>query len=110
MFALGIGPGSIGGWHIAIILIIVLIIFGPKQLPKLAKMFRETMSEVRTGLDEANSSASDSPAAPAAPPAPAPAPAPAAAPVAEAPAPAPVAEAPAAPAEPAPAPAEEPKG
>jgi len=92
MLALGIGPGSIGGWHIAIILVIVLIIFGPKQLPKLAKMFRETMSEVRTGLDEANSAANDAPEQAPAPPAPAPA---APAPVAPA-----AAETPAAPAEP----------
>jgi sec-independent protein translocase protein TatA len=77
MYALGIGPGSIGGWQIAIILLIVLIIFGPKQLPKLAKMFRETASEVRAGIDEVNdgkegkqeaapAAATEAPAAPAA--------------------------------------------
>jgi len=110
MFALGIGPASISGWHVVIILVIVLIVFGPKQLPKLAKMFRETVSEVRTGLDEVNKTAEGSPEQAAPPPAPAPAaaaPAPVVpAPVAEAPAtPAPVAEAPVATPAPAPAPA-----
>ncbi|MCL2882101.1 MAG: zinc ribbon domain-containing protein [Coriobacteriia bacterium] len=48
----GLGPGET---VIIIILIIVLfVIFGPKQLPKLGKMFGKTMKSVRTGLDEMN--------------------------------------------------------
>jgi len=48
----GLGPGET---VIIIILIVVLfVIFGPKQLPKLGKMFGKTMKSVRTGLDEMN--------------------------------------------------------
>lgn len=35
-----------------IILIIVLIIFGPKQLPQLGKTLGETMKSIRDGIDE----------------------------------------------------------
>ncbi|MDR1775809.1 MAG: twin-arginine translocase TatA/TatE family subunit [Actinomycetes bacterium] len=42
------------GWpELIIILVVVLIIFGPKQLPKLGKMFGKTVKEVRTGMEEA---------------------------------------------------------
>lgn len=44
---------GIGGPELIIILIVVLIIFGPKQLPKLGKMFGKTVKEVRTGMEEA---------------------------------------------------------
>jgi sec-independent protein translocase protein TatA len=37
--------------EIIIVLVIVLIIFGPSQLPKLAKMFGKTMKSVRDGMD-----------------------------------------------------------
>lgn len=42
---------GIGGPELIIILVVVLILFGPKQLPKLGKMFGKTMKEVRTGMD-----------------------------------------------------------
>jgi len=70
MYALGI---NIGPWHVAIVLIIVIILFGPKQLPKLAKMFRETAKEVREGLDEAEQTTASVQQQTAPPPAPAPA-------------------------------------
>lgn len=44
---------GIGGPELIIILIVVLIIFGPKQLPKLGKMFGKTVKEVRSGMEEA---------------------------------------------------------
>jgi len=85
MYVIG-APLPLGGWELAIILVIVLVLFGPKQLPKLGKMFGETMKEVRAGVDEANkgldgASETSAPApAEAAAPAPVEAPAPAAAP------------------------------
>lgn len=46
--------GGIGGPEAIIILIVVLVIFGPKQLPKLGKMFGKTMREVRSGMANIN--------------------------------------------------------
>jgi len=37
---------------IAVIAFIVFVIFGPKNLPKLGKMFGSTMKEVRKGMTE----------------------------------------------------------
>lgn len=42
---------GIGAPELIIILVVVLVLFGPKQLPKLGKMFGKTMKEVRTGMD-----------------------------------------------------------
>lgn len=42
---------GIGVPELLIILVVVLVLFGPKQLPKLGKMFGKTMKEVRTGMD-----------------------------------------------------------
>lgn len=42
---------GMGFQELAIILLIVLVIFGPKQLPKLGKMFGKTMKEVRSGME-----------------------------------------------------------
>ena len=36
-----------------IILVIVLVIFGPKQLPQLGKMLGKTMKDLRAGMDDA---------------------------------------------------------
>jgi sec-independent protein translocase protein TatA len=40
-----------GGWEVWIILAVVLIIFGPTQLPKLAKMFGKSAKTLKDGLD-----------------------------------------------------------
>ena len=45
---------TIGAPELIIILVVVLVIFGPKQLPKLGKMFGKTVKEVRTGMDSMN--------------------------------------------------------
>ncbi|MCL2491314.1 MAG: twin-arginine translocase TatA/TatE family subunit [Coriobacteriia bacterium] len=37
---------------IAVIAFIVFVVFGPKNLPKLGKMFGSTMKEVRKGMSE----------------------------------------------------------
>ena len=42
----------IGPTEIFMILIVVLIIFGPKNLPKLGKMFGQTMKGFKEGIDD----------------------------------------------------------
>ena len=48
--------------EIIIVLVIVLIIFGPTQLPKLGKMFGKTMKGLRDGME--NPEGDDEAAAP----------------------------------------------
>jgi sec-independent protein translocase protein TatA len=43
--------GILSPTHLIIILVIVLIIFGPAQLPKLGKSLGETMRSVKEGMD-----------------------------------------------------------
>ena len=38
--------------ELLIVLLVVLIIFGPKQLPKLGKMFGKTMRNFKEGMSE----------------------------------------------------------
>ena len=42
---------GMGGLELVIILVIVLIIFGPKQLPKLGKMFGKGVGNLRKGVE-----------------------------------------------------------
>lgn len=44
--------GLPGGAELWIILLIVLLLFGPSQLPKLAKMFGKSAKALKEGLDE----------------------------------------------------------
>ena len=44
--------GKIGIWELLIILVIVLIIFGPKALPKLGKSMGKTIGSFKKGLNE----------------------------------------------------------
>lgn len=41
---------SIGMWEIIIILIIVLILFGPKKLPELARAVGKSINEYKSSL------------------------------------------------------------
>ena len=43
--------GLPGGPEIWIILVVVLVIFGPTQLPKLAKMFGKSAKAMKDGID-----------------------------------------------------------
>jgi sec-independent protein translocase protein TatA len=43
--------GMPGGAEIWIILIVVLVIFGPTQLPKLAKMFGKSAKALKEGME-----------------------------------------------------------
>lgn len=47
----------IGPTEIFMILIVVLIIFGPKNLPKLGKMFGQTMKGFKEGIDNGEENA-----------------------------------------------------
>ncbi|MCL2438332.1 MAG: twin-arginine translocase TatA/TatE family subunit [Coriobacteriia bacterium] len=87
MYALGAG-WTPGFWEIAIVLAIVLVLFGPKQLPKLARMFKDTTKELRDGMEDTSQPVEGQSAAPVQTAAPAPA-------SEEAPAPAPQTAAPA---------------
>lgn len=44
----------IGTQELIIILVVVLIIFGPKNLPKLGKMFGKTMKGFKEGIDDSD--------------------------------------------------------
>ena len=43
---------GMGGFEFVIILIVILIIFGPKNLPKLGKALGSTVSNLRDGMNE----------------------------------------------------------
>ena len=48
-------PGWIGPWELAILLIIVLLVFGPKRLPEMGRSLGRGMREFKnsvTGKDE----------------------------------------------------------
>lgn len=51
MPALGILPFGIGPGELIIVLVIVLIIFGPKRLPQLGKSLGETVRAIRKGSE-----------------------------------------------------------
>lgn len=44
--------GKIGIVELLVILAIVLVIFGPKQLPKLSKMFGQTIKGFKEGMED----------------------------------------------------------
>ena len=44
--------GLPGGWEIWAILAVVLLLFGPTQLPKLAKMFGKSAKALKEGMNE----------------------------------------------------------
>jgi len=94
MYVLGVMGWPPGPVEWIIILAIVLIIFGPKQVPKLIKMGKEQIGNLRGAMDEINDTVkpeegaqaqagTPAPDAPAAPPVVTPAPAPAPAPAPE---------------------------
>lgn len=55
-------PGS-GPWELIIILVVVLIIFGPKRLPQLGKSLGETVRAIRKGAEGEGGSEEEGPAA-----------------------------------------------
>ena len=49
----------IGTQELIIILIVVIIIFGPTQIPKLTKMFGKSVKSFKDGMDEASEDIAD---------------------------------------------------
>ena len=55
--------GIPGGWELWAILAVVLLLFGPTQLPKLAKMFGKSAKALKEGMDQGlNEADEDAPA------------------------------------------------
>ena len=52
----------IGPQEFIIVLIIVLVIFGPKNLPKLGKMVGKTMKNFKEGMDDVDENGDTKPA------------------------------------------------
>ena len=44
--------GKFGTTELLVILVIVIIVFGPKQLPKLSKMFGKTIKNFKEGMSD----------------------------------------------------------
>ena len=51
----------IGTNELLIILVVVLLIFGPKNLPKLGKMFGKTMNGFKKGMEDEDAEQSEQP-------------------------------------------------
>jgi sec-independent protein translocase protein TatA len=51
--------GIPGGWELWAILAVVLLLFGPTQLPKLAKMFGKSAKALKEGMNEGLSESDD---------------------------------------------------
>lgn len=49
----------LGGQELAIVLVIVLVLFGGAQLPKLARNLGKAQKEFREGLEDGSSSSDD---------------------------------------------------
>jgi sec-independent protein translocase protein TatA len=45
------GSGLISPWHVAIVLLVALIVLGPKKLPELGKGLGRGMRDFKRGLD-----------------------------------------------------------
>ncbi len=44
--------GPLGAWEIIIILVVVLLIFGPRRLPEMAKGIGQSVREFRKGIKD----------------------------------------------------------
>ena len=44
--------GKLGTTELLVILVIVIVIFGPRQLPKLSKMFGKTIKNFKEGMSD----------------------------------------------------------
>ena len=54
---------KMGIWELLVILVIVILIFGPKALPKLGKSMGKTIGNFKKGLNEDDDDDDDKPAA-----------------------------------------------
>jgi len=55
-------PGWIGPWEIAILLVIVLLVFGPKRLPEMGKSLGRGMREFKNSVTGKDDDDDESPA------------------------------------------------
>ena len=53
---------KMGIWELLVILVIVILIFGPKALPKLGKSMGKTIGNFKKGLNEDDDDDDDKPA------------------------------------------------
>ncbi|MBR1813208.1 MAG: twin-arginine translocase TatA/TatE family subunit [Lachnospiraceae bacterium] len=44
-------PGRIGSWEFLVIILIILVLFGPKYLPRIGKSLGKTFKSFKEGLD-----------------------------------------------------------
>ena len=54
--------GKFGTTELLVILVIVIIVFGPKQLPKLSKMFGKTIKNFKEGMEDVDENGDTKPA------------------------------------------------
>jgi sec-independent protein translocase protein TatA len=52
MLPLGLSPFNIGGPELIIVLVIILVLFGGKKLPDLARSLGRSLGEFKKGKDE----------------------------------------------------------
>lgn len=45
-------PGLLTPWHVAILCLLILLMFGPKQLPKVARALGESVRELKSSLTD----------------------------------------------------------
>ncbi len=55
----GSGMGFLQPWHLILILVIVLIVFGPGKMPEVGKAIGQTIKEVRKASSSVSSVSSD---------------------------------------------------
>jgi len=53
-------PGSLGGWELIIILVVVLVIFGPKRLPEMGRSLGKAIREFKSAGKEVQKEFTDS--------------------------------------------------
>jgi sec-independent protein translocase protein TatA len=63
---MGIFGNAFSGWHLLLILAVVLLLFGAAKLPGLAKSVGESVRILRTESKDAASAGDDEPSAPTA--------------------------------------------
>ena len=49
--------GGLQGWHLIIVLVVILLLFGASRLPQLAKSLGQSKRAFRDGMDEADEEA-----------------------------------------------------
>jgi sec-independent protein translocase protein TatA len=63
------GSGLVSPWHIAIFVLVVMLVFGPKRLPEMGRMVGKGIREFKDGITHHHEQL-DAPPALEAPPAP----------------------------------------